>query len=194
MELSLAPIRVMEPAITARLRLAFPAKDFQIQRVPSVLTVKEFEDVVRLTPFIGLAWMGIQPDRNASREFKGVANWRLVLVVKASSTLDTRFKGDRRDIGLDAMIDVASVLLNGFSFDDIGTCTVTSAEAIYADGWSDAATVLAQVDFDIQYTARLSQYQFKTQDDFKQLGVSWLTDDASDPIVQETITREETNG
>lgn len=194
MELSLAPIRVMEPAITARLRLGFPAKKFQIHRVPAVLTIDEFKTVVRLTPYIGLAWMGIQPDRNASREFKGVANWRLVLVVKASSKLETRFKGDQHDIGLDAMIDLASVLLNGFSFDGIGTCTVTSAEAIYADGWSDAATVLAQVDFDIQYTARLSQYQFKTQDDFKQLGVSWLTDDASDPVVQETITSEETNG
>lgn len=194
MELALAPIRVMEPAIIDRLRLAFPAKDFQIQRVPAVLTVDEFKSVVKITPFIGLAWMGLQPDRDAGREIKGVANWRLVLIVKASSTLEARFKGDRRDIGLDAMIDVASVLLTGCTFEGIGTCTVTRAEAIYADGWGDMATVLAQLDFDVRYTARASQYQLKTQDDFKQLNVSWLMDDASEPIMQDTIIREETNG
>ncbi|NKX16155.1 hypothetical protein HGG75_10330 [Ochrobactrum pseudogrignonense] len=54
-ELTKAPIRVMEAAIIARLRLAFPEKKFQIARVPAVLTVKEFERIVRLKPFIGLA-------------------------------------------------------------------------------------------------------------------------------------------
>lgn len=190
-ELSKAPIRVMEAAIIDRLRLAFPEKKFQIQRVPAVLTTKEFERVVRLRPFIGLAWMGLQPDRDHGRLLSGTANWRLVLVVKASNGLDARFKGDKFDIGLDAMIDVSSVLLSGCTLDQIGTCTVTRAEAIYADGWADDATVLAEVDFDIRFTSPLSAFQIKSADDLKSLGITWITNDSEDLAVTETITPEE---
>ena len=191
LELTKAPIRVMEAAIIERLRLAFPAQKFQIQRVPAVLTVKEFERVVRMRPFIGLAWMGLQPDRDHGRLLSGAANWRLVLVVKASSGLDTRFKGDRHDIGLDAMIDVSSVLLSGCTLPDIGTCTVTRAEAVYADGWADDATVLAQVDFDVRFTSPLSAFQIKTLDDLKSLGVTWITNGDEEPAISQTITPEE---
>ncbi|NKC04286.1 hypothetical protein [Brucella haematophila] len=192
-ELTKAPIRVMEAAILARLRLAFPEKKFQIARVPAVLTVKEFERIVRLKPFIGLAWMGLQPDRDHGRLLSGVANWRLVLVVKASSNLDARFKGDKFDIGLDAMIDVSSVLLSGCTLPDIGTCTVTRAEAIYADGWADDATVLAQVDFDVRFTSPLSAFQIKTLDDLKSLGITWITNGEEEPVISDTINTEESH-
>ncbi|MDL2332839.1 hypothetical protein [Brucella inopinata] len=192
-ELTKAPIRVMEAAITARLRLGFPEKKFQIGRVPAVLTVKEFERILRLKPFIGLAWMGLQPDRDNGRLLSGAANWRLVLVVKASSSLDTRFKGDKFDIGLDAMIDVSSVLLSGCTLSDIGTCTVTRAEAVYADGWADDATVLAQVDFDVRFTSPLSAFQIKTADDLKSLGITWITNDAEEPVITDTINPEESH-
>lgn len=188
LELTKAPIRVMEAAIIERLRLAFPAKKFQIERVPAVLTVKEFERVVRMRPFIGLAWMGLQPDRDHGRLLSGAANWRLVLVVKVSSGLDARFKGDKNDIGLDAMIDVSSVLLSGCTLPDIGTCTVTRAEAVYADGWADDATVLAQVDFDVRFTSPLSAFQIKTLDDLKSLGITWITNSSDEPPISETIT------
>lgn len=193
LELTKAPIRVMEAAIIDRLRLAFPAQKFQIQRVPAVLTVKEFEQVVRMRPFIGLAWMGMQPDRDHGRLLSGVANWRLVLVVKASNGLDTRFKGDRFDIGLDAMIDVSSVLLSGCTLSDIGTCTVTRAEAVYADGWADDATVLAQVDFDVRFTSPLSAFQIKTLDDLKSMGITWITNGDEEPEISQTITPEESH-
>ncbi|MFQ0815780.1 hypothetical protein AVM02_07660 [Brucella anthropi] len=192
-ELTKAPIRVMEAAIIARLRLAFPEKKFQIGRVPAVLTVKEFERILRLKPFIGLAWMGLQPDRDNGRLLSGAANWRLVLVVKASNSLDARFKGDKFDIGLDAMIDVSSVLLSGCTLPEIGTSTVTRAEAVYADGWADDATVLAQVDFDVRFTSPLSAFQIKSADDLKSLGITWITNDAEEPVITETINPEESH-
>lgn len=174
MDLATSPIRTMQPAIVDRLRLAFPEKDFQIQRVPPVLTIKEFERVVRLTPFIGLAWMGMRPDRDAGRQLAAAMRWRLTLIVKASSSLDARFGGDRRDIGLDAMLDVAGTLLQGAVFDGIGASAVTGAEAVYADGWADEATVVANVDFEIRYQFSPAALQAKQIDDFKQLGVAWL--------------------
>lgn len=191
MDLTFTPIRLMEPAIVARLRQAFPAKDFTLQRVPPVLTVKEFEQAVRLTPFIGLAWMGVRPDPASGRQLAAAMLWRLVLVVKASSTLEARFKGDARDIGLDAMVDVATALMQGASFPGIGASAVTRAEGVYAEGWSDDATVLAQVDFEIRYQASPAGLQLKTPDDFEKLEVEWLvagsTDAENGPDAGQTI-------
>jgi len=180
MDLLKTPIRLMEPAIVDRLRIAFPARDFQIARVPHVLTIKEFERVVRLTPFIGLAWMGIAPDRDGGRALKAVARWRLILVVKASSSLETRFKGDVRDIGLDAMVDVATALLQGTTLAEIGACAVTAADAVYADGWADEAIAVAQVDFEIRYAFSPAGLGLRTIDDFRALGIGWLVDGAPD--------------
>ena len=180
MNLATSPVRVMQPAIVSRLRLAFPEKDFQIQRVPPVLTIREFERVVRLTPFIGLAWMGMRPDRDAGRQLAAAMRWRLTLIVKASSSLEARFGGDKRDIGLDAMLDVAGALLQGAVFDGIGASAVTGAEAVYADGWADEATVVANVDFEIRYQFSPAALQLVTLDDFETLGVTWLNDENPD--------------
>lgn len=180
MDLLKTPIRLMEKAIIERLRIAFPERDFQIDRVPHVLTIKEFERVVRLTPFIGLAWMGCQPDRNNGRAIKAAGKWRLIMIVKASSSLQARFKGDARDIGLDAMIDVATALLQGTTFDEIGASAVTAAEPVYADGWADEAIAVAQVDFEISYLFSPAGLGLKTIDEFRALGITWLNDESPD--------------
>lgn len=190
MDLASQPIAVMEPAIVARLRLAFPEAQFQIQRVPPVLTDMEFKRVVRLTPFIGLAWLGMKPDTGTGRELRGAMQWRLVLIVKASSSIEARFKGDRRDIGLDAMVDVATVLLNGVTF-DIGHSTVTRAEGVFADGWADDATVIAQVDFEIRFATRVAGLGLTTLDDFRSLGITWLNAASPDPEDDPEMTTEE---
>lgn len=181
MDLQATPIRSMEPPIVARLRMAFPERAFQIQRVPSVLTIDEFRRVVRLAPFIGLAWMGMTPDRDNGRQLAAAMNWRLVLIVRASSSLEARFKGDAQDIGLDAMVDVACALLQGCELTGIGVCSVTGAQAVYADGWADEATVVAQVDFAIRYQASAAELKLVTPDDFAKLAVGWLVDGSTDP-------------
>ncbi|WP_375588110.1 hypothetical protein ABWH89_12020 [Hoeflea alexandrii] len=147
MELSLTPIRSQEPLIIERLRLAFPEKTFALERIPQVLSVNEFKRLSKSSPFIGLAWTGMRPDLASGRMLKGVMQWRLVLIYKASSGLEARFKGDTKGIGLDAMIDVAMVLLQGVSFDGQGHTAVTLANSVIADGWSDDDIAIAQIDF-----------------------------------------------
>jgi hypothetical protein len=176
MDLSSAPIRVMEPAIKARLRLAFPEKDFTIERIPQTLTIKEFERLSRLSPFIGLAWAGFKPDGANERITKGDMLWRLVLVYKASNGLEARFKGDRLGLGLDAMVDVSIVLLNGAGFPGIGKSQVTLANSVIADGWSDDSIVIAQVDFTVSFTATPANFSLKTAEDFQKLGITWIVD------------------
>ncbi len=173
MELKYAPIRKMEPPIVERLRLAFDEKTFGIDRVPQVLTLKEFERLARLSPFIGLAWIGMKPDPDAGRILKGHMLWRLIIIYKASSTLEARFKGDARGLGLDAMVDVSAVLLHGFTFDDIGLCTVNTVNSVIADGWSDDDLVIAQVDFQIAFSIAPAAFALKTAGDFAALGITW---------------------
>lgn len=191
MDLATSPIRVMEPAIVERLRLAFPVKDFQIERVPPVLTMKEFERVTRLTPFIGLAWMGIRPDTASGRVLQAAMRWRLVMIVKASNSLETRFKGDTKDIGLDAMVDVAAALLQGHTFPGIGASALTGAEGVYAEGWADEAIVLANVDFEIRYAFSPAALKLVTPGDFRELGVSWLANDDANVETTQTIQPQE---
>lgn len=174
MDLTATAIRSMEPAIVARLRLGFPANKFSLERVPSMLTAREFERVTRQTPFIGLSWMGISPDAASGRALQAKARWRVVLVCKASSGLEARFKGDKHDIGLDAMVDVAIVLLQGAPIAKVGWVTVTAAEAIYVEGWADDATVLAQVDFSIGYQASAGELRLVEPEDFARLQVDWF--------------------
>ena len=174
MNLSASPIRTIEPLVTDRLRLAFPAKTFGLERIPAVLTVKEFERVLRLSPFLGLAFLGVDPDAKSGRVLQAAMRWRLVLVFTASRDLRTRFSGDAQDIGLDAMTDVAIALLQGAVFEGVGSSAVTSAEAVYADGWGDEATVVNQIDFKVGYSTSAAPFQLRTVDDFRALGATWL--------------------
>lgn len=181
MDLSTSPIRTIEPLIVARLRLAFPEKDFSLDRIPSVLTVKEFEQVLHQPPFLGLSFLGIKADPKSGRILQASMRWRLVLVVKASRDLRTRFSGDAHEIGLDAMTDVAIALLQGASLPGIGDMRVTSAEAVYAEGWSDDATVLNQIDFEVAYSTSPAPFKLVTVADLQAIGVTWLNPDSPDP-------------
>lgn len=192
MELARAPIRNMEPAIIDRLRLAFPAKTFTIERVPQTMTIKEFERISRLSPFIGLAWTGMRPDTASGRILKGKMLWRLIIVYMASSTLEARFKGDTRGLGLDAMIDVSVALLQGAEIPSVGFASVTLANSIIADGWSDDNIVIAQVDFDVTFSSPIGNLELKTLEDFLALGITWaIPDDAAAAIDELTIPAEE---
>lgn len=190
MDISTTPIRAMETPIVNRLRLAFPSKDFTIERVPQTLTLKEFERLVKSTPFIGLAWTGFRPDgQTNARVTKGDMLWRLILIYKASSTLEARFKGDKLGLGLDAMVDVSIVLLNGAVFDGIGTSQVTSASSVIADGWSDDKIVIAQVDFSVKFTSTPGNLALVTPGDFARLGITWIVEpiDAAAPAVTDLV-------
>ncbi|ANM05231.1 hypothetical protein AMC78_CH03162 [Rhizobium phaseoli] len=188
MDFAYAPIREMEPAIVERLRLAFPEKDFTIERIPQTLTIKEFERLVKQAPFIGLAWTGMKPDAASGRALKGQMLWRLVLVFRASNTLETRFKGDKRGIGLDAMFDVAVALLQAAEIPNVGIATVTGANSLIADGWTDDSVVISQIDFSVAFVSSPANFALMTLDALKTIGASWAF--AEDPDT--TVASDET--
>ncbi len=194
MRIDFTNIRRMEPLIMERLRLAFPEKDFSIERVPQVLTIKEFERLAKLSPFIGLAWTGFKTDSASGRALVGRMQWRLILIFKASSGLQTRFKGDARGIGLDAMVDVSVALMHGWTLPNVGSSEVTLVNSVIADGWAEDNIAIAQVDFSILCTAPISKLELLTLDDFRSIGATWVVsdDEDADTITDETDIPQET--
>jgi hypothetical protein len=189
MDLSKQPIARMEALIKERLRIAFPAKTFGIERVPQTMTLAEFTRLSRLSPIIGLAWTGMKPDGDAGRRLDGKMLWRLILIYKASNGLEARFKGDAKGLGLDAMMDVSMALLHGWTLPEVGRSTVTLANSVIADGFTDDAVVIAQVDFEIRFAAPVADYDLITLADFKELAVTWALDGATDTFT-DTMTQE----
>lgn len=188
-DLSAQPIARMEAALRERLRIAFPEKTFGVERVPQVLTIKEFERLARLSPFIGLAWTGLRPDADQGRAVAGKMLWRAILIFRASSGLETRFKGDGRGLGLDAMIDVTIALLHGWTIPEVGRVAVTLANSVIADGWSDDALVIAQVDFEIRFSSPIADYGLMTLNDFRELATLW---EIGGQTLPDTIQMDET--
>lgn len=174
--LDTAPIRLTEPHLVARLRLAFPERAFEIQRCNPTMTVREFERLARLSPFIGIAFTGFKTASSSGRRLDGVMNWRLILIVKISD-LERRFKGDPRDIGMDAMVDVASVLLHGWTIDDVGSVSVSNANAVFADGYEADDVSIVQIDFEVAYSASPAALALKTPGDLEMLAINWLAVD-----------------
>lgn len=181
----LMPIRNQEPLIIERLRIAFPKKIFLIERVPQVLSLNEFKRIARQTPFIGLAWTGMKPDPDNGRMLKGNMLWRLILINSVSSGLEARFKGDTKDIGMDAMVDVASVLLQGVNFDGQGVTNITLSNSVIADGWSDDNIAIAQIDFTFSLATRAAATGKMQPDDFKALGITWSVNGSTETIPDE---------
>lgn len=174
-------IRTMSPAIVERLRLAFPDKIFGIERVPSMLNGREFNEVTRKTPFIGLSWVGMKKDSDSGRLLKGHHQWQLTLVVQASGSLRVRYEGDHSDIGIDAMIDVAVALLQGATLEDIGSVTVTDAKSVFAQGLNDDDIALAHIYFDVSFTAPLQDLALVNAASLNQMQITWSTTQDGDP-------------
>lgn len=195
-DLSYTAIRQMAPAIVARLRQCFPKKYFGIERVPSTLTIDEYKRVVRLSPFIGYAWVGLKRDPANGRLLKGKMQWRLTLIVRASNGLEARFEGDHSDIGLDAMVDVACALFQGHLLindgREIGTVHITDAQSVFAQGHEDDDTAIAHINFEVDFTTALRDLKLIDGDDFSALDVTWTMTDPDtaegDPDISQTVT------
>ncbi|TCT35376.1 hypothetical protein EDC90_102631 [Martelella mediterranea] len=180
-------IATQDELITKRLRIAFPERVFNLERVPMAMTMREFNRLARMTPFLGLAWLGMKVGDGA-RNLAGSMQWRLYLLTSTSSGLEARFKGDARGVGLDAIVNVAAAVLNGVSFPDAGTLTVTGASAIAADGFTDDNIALAQVDFQFSFCTSTNDLELETAEDFEALGVTWSLAESNDITPQDEIT------
>lgn len=187
MDKSQAPIALQEPLIINRLRTGFPANIFTIERVSSAMTSAEFNRWINNGLFLGLAWNGMKAGET-ERRLTGDQRWSLFIVYRSTSSLEARFKGDARGLGIDAMVDVACALIHGFR-NDVGRCAVTAANAVVPEGFANDAVVVTQIDFTFSFATDTAELDIEAGDDLTAIGVTWSLSGALEgaPSQSETL-------
>lgn len=171
-----APLVASAAAIEAQLRRFFPAGQFAFAFVPEQADAVVWRELTRRTPFIGLAWNGIAPDRQSGRDLAGACNWSLMLVTKHSE-MTRRYLGDSTTPALLNMVWVACLALHGHALRTpdglpLGTIGVTSAGNAAAAGWGEGQMGLATVEFATPLPTPGDAYTGAIPD-FLELGVTW---------------------
>jgi hypothetical protein len=145
-------LQLTADAISARLQLVFPPARFQHEMMPAKITAKTWGRLTARTPFIGLGWNTVEGDRDTSRLFRGETHWTAFLVAKNVAGTRLAYVGDRQGPGLFSMVEAATAVLHGWTLPDIGTCFVSRAGNLYAEGWDADDAAMAGVDFTIGCT------------------------------------------
>lgn len=148
--LSGGPLVRIGRALEERLKLAFPPAMFEHGFVPAKLSKGEWEQLTRRTPFVGLGWNEVEPDKDSGRLLTGDTRWTVFLVNRNAGSIGGRYFGDSLAQGLFHMVQAAMALLHGHTVDGLGTFMVTKAGNLYADQWETGQMAIAAVDVDMR--------------------------------------------
>ena len=140
------PISDMHLAIEPLLRPYFVAGKWQIDAVPHPLSLGEFQRLLGVAPWIGIAWREFKVDANAGRQLKGAHSLMLTMAVKNASGRAARLFGDRLGPGLYPSLATAAGALHGRTIAGLGTLQVTRAGQAYADGFGDLTVAIGVVE------------------------------------------------
>lgn len=170
------------------LRAAFKSPIFDVQMMPPVPSKLEWDRITRQRPFVGLAWAGLKPDKQA-RALKGASQWIVYLVVDNVGAVATRWTGDDLGIGLFGMVTAASFVLHGHTVPDVGSISITEMESLYREDWSDDATAIAAIGLEVDMIPGAAAPAGSTLEEFLTLTCAWVTPapDGSVPMPTDTI-------
>jgi hypothetical protein len=174
-----------------RLELVFPPTLFQHDYLPSQITPNVWEQLLRRTPFVGLAWgkLGPKPGTPANR-FVGEASWQVYLAVKNPAGQRARLFGDKQGDGLFKVVRAAIAILHGAPVPGIGTIQVRDAGNWAPDNYLAENMSMAVVDFDcgvgINLLGTLSGIRAHT---LSEIDITWsFAGDATDTLVDNIQT------
>lgn len=172
-----------------QLRAAFKAPTFDVQLMPPAPSKEEWAQITRERPFVGLAWAGFTPDKQA-RGLKGNSTWVVYLVVDNVGDVAARWTGDSLGIGLFGMVTAGGFALHGRTITDVGSISVTGIESLYREDWADDATAIAALGVEVGMLPGDATTIAATLDDFLTLTCAWTmpAPDGSAPLPTDTIS------
>ena len=136
--LSPGPLETIVLALRERLVLAFPKGRFDHQFVPPRISKAQWSKLLRKPPFVGIGWVMMAPKRmTGARTFSAGVQFNICLVTNNPSGVEPGLLGDKLAPGIMRMVGAAIGVLHGYSFEDIGTATVTGVAAATSDDWED---------------------------------------------------------
>lgn len=166
------PISALHAAIVARLREKLPAKSWMIEPVPWAMTTDDFKRLMKVTPWIGIAWSGLVADKAAGRAVAGPLGVTVYVCTK-NSRLSGRYLGDATGPGLYPSTVLVAALLAGLTVPPVGTLRCTGLASAYAEGVGDMDAGLASITFEVHVDLGDFLADHAALDDFATLVTSW---------------------
>lgn len=179
------PLFDLYAAIDARLRAAFPPAKFTHGTIPAKLTAAAWQRLTQRTPFVGLGWTGIRPDRREGRLFEGVAEWSVFLVADGA-TPRALLTGDALGPGILGMTQVACAALQGLTVPTAGTVGIEQAAHLYGEEWAQDNRALVALTIGAPVGLLTDPSQAAALADFDRFGITWAFSATPDP--QEVLT------
>ena len=183
------PISEIHLAIEPLLRPWFPADRWQIDTVPSPLSLGDFQRLMRGTAWMGIAWREFRIEQGAGRQLKGVHDLMLTIAVKNVSGIQQRLMGDRLGPGLYPALATAAGALHGRNLVDYGSLHVTRAGQAYAEGYGDLTVAIGVVELQCMTMHAPNLGEPAAAPDFTKLVSDWVLSPAIEgaPAATDTL-------
>jgi hypothetical protein len=145
------PLEMAAMGLAARVQTVFTSKRFNFEYVPARMTIKQWDRLGGLAPFVGLGWKGIPVRSEFESTFHAAAQFTVYLIAKNAGPGgdQARYLGDALGMGQLRMVQSAISILNGYSVPNVGPCFVSSAGNLWVDGWQAEGCALAGVDVQV---------------------------------------------
>ncbi|GAB0119478.1 hypothetical protein [Acidisoma sp. 7E03] len=170
------PLHQIQADIRARLETYFPTTKFGHAILPARITDTIWNELVRRTPFIGLAWLGWAA-KGGGKLYRGPVKFALYVVVE-NPRPDTIMTGDAaKPIGIYGMAQLAAAVLQGYRTRH-GSLQVTGIGNIFADDWGKKDQAIGGVDFQIDDVELTDPPAAAEIDEFLRMQNDWDIDGA----------------
>jgi hypothetical protein len=143
------PLEAQATGLQAQVQSLFTPLRFNFEFVPAQMSLKQWNRLGGLAPFVGLGWKGVPVRAEFDSTFHASAQWTLYLIARNAGGVQARYLGDAQGLGLLRMVQSAISLLNGYSIPDAGACWVQSAANLWVDGWEAEGCALASVELQV---------------------------------------------
>ncbi len=145
MPAALDPISAAAAAFEARLRPFFTKEKWEWHLVAFPMEVDAFKSLVgHKTPALALAFVQAKAS-GGGRRYQAACGWKLMVIVKNPSR-QAAFLGDRAGPGLFPAMMGAVQLLNGATFDGLGTAFCSDVFSTYSEGYDNRDLAMATID------------------------------------------------
>lgn len=157
------PLATLFRGLQARLKELFDPALYTHITVPPRASAKDWDNLTRRMPVVGLGWMGLSPSERCGGLFRGNARFALMLLTRQNFG-ESAYFGDERLPGLLGLAAIPTLGLHGWTVEPFGACRLTQVvpageqewipegvasvqcEIVVPDVSFDAPALLAQLD------------------------------------------------
>lgn len=128
------PLARLFMAIEGRLKELFDPVIYSHAVIPPRASARDWENLTRRMPMVGLGWMACRPSDRVGSCFRGDAQFALIILTRQNAGRDAYF-GDGTLPGVLGLAAVAGLGLHAFQVDGIGSCRVQQLAAAGDQDW-----------------------------------------------------------